>query len=202
MLHLDVSAKHRYVKIVHFHKLHFYLSFSNFMLWQCCASGQFRFRHKSNLVRVAHLEIVLNTHTTITYVTRKCPNISLKLSAFVTTNTAGSFKISRGFHAQCKNTIMNRGFSFVSHPIKNIQLWYHWCDSDMSQHLVIKYQFLSQQMWLENVLKLTTTQGNVCCVLSVVFMLHSCSLACPSDRLLMWLANITYFLSPPKHDIY
>lgn len=127
MLQLYVPAKHRYVKIVHFHKLHFYISFSNFMLWQCCASGQFRFRHKSNLVRVAHLEIVLNTHTTITYVTRKCPNISLKLSAFVTTNTAGSFKISRGFHAQCKNTIMNRGFSFVSHPIKNIQLWYHWC---------------------------------------------------------------------------
>lgn len=192
MLHLDVSAKHRYVKIVHFHKLHFYLSFSNFMLWQCCASGQFRFRHKSNLVRVAHLEIVLNTHTTITYVTRKCPNISLKLSAFVTTNTSWLIQNIQGFHAQCKN----------SHPVKNIQLWYHWCDSDMSQHLVIKYQFLSQQMWLENVLKLTTTQGNVCCVLSVVFMLHSCSLACPSDRLLMWLANITYFLSPPKHDIY
>lgn len=168
------------------------------MLWQCCASGQFRFRHKSNLVRVAHLEIVLNTHTTITYVTRKCPNISLKLSAFVTTNTAGyfewiSFKISRGFTLNVKTP----SWIEVS-PLSAIQS--KISSFDITD--VIKYQFLSQQMWLENVLKLTTTQGNVCCVLSVVFMLHSCSLACPSDRLLMWLANVTYFLSPPKHDIY
>ena len=42
------------LKLCIFIRCIFFVSFPNFMLWQCCASGQFRFRHKSNLVRVAH----------------------------------------------------------------------------------------------------------------------------------------------------